>query len=1543
MFPAYDHRRVPEDWTDQPQEPPSFGQRLQHSLNATKRAEQRVTSLQNSIKERKRQWATYQEEMKAAWIKEKNRCQRELERLDGELTKAFMLQEGARKDLLSVANQEEQQQQEPAEDETAWQETLGSWQTSDSDSAAVLQRAMTATGGATTARPAMAIDPASAEALRGYAAGILPPGMGPPPGFGMFMEQLARQGLGQRVGPSGHGEAPINAAHLPSHATEHADPGAARFGAGTPTVSDRDTSSTIRMFSQPSGSRRCSCWTLACAKAKAAIQWTASSGQDQDPASGPTQQWTIHGRETGGQEGSCNSGHAPLPPRYRPDDRRPRHNCAPAGQCYCDGGAKPDWAGTWWTCRRISACSHSGRRQRLRRGRCVHAGDRTWQRGVKPQGDLTEPAFRNMPFRQLRLSCGRYRFGRPPQCELCLGYTVPLEKYHPEQGFLTMTTASAVMWHIRFHVGCQSIGMRLFLHTSVALFGLETFPGAWFLLSSTHSFIGFEAACLRESGISVDTAVQCGAILHPKCTTNVSQSAFIFGCSSPCQGIGWNFVAVRQAPVIKAARLQERPQTASFAFDCLLGLGAYAANWAYLLCGAMFMALWRALWVHIPGRRSPLGQCLSCGSIGVPIAFLKPLGCCGSPATPILHWHVRRYAMRKRQGPMRCSLGPLARLCRGALVCLGLAHLPCTVWAAPDGVRELAQVLNAIQSSSSHYGFIESPEDYDVSSPADLQEPLAWPVPFRIEPRPNVLLNNQLVVELKPGTQVESDNATEWLGVVVFAPHYQPRALAVHMMHIHDSVDLIDVLCEHCADLFDPGLDCLVPLTPQRFGDGYATVLKFASAAGDSTPQPQAAIVFDLTRVGGPYFAAMHPIHTTTEGLIQVAMPLTSYGRDPFEVYIGDSDQPCAVIQDLLLHNGDVVTIVSAGLVGPRPTTIEALFRLPHAWGAVNHTPQEFHTPSVSVVTAERRLLLSFFHHSRQTVEEAIRERLRVPAGSLTCCCAVGFENYAEEGTHCDRVVAAVHLPAQQAQPCVLPRRRDAFTFCDLRPLGRLPECHHSHSYVVHLPTLLHLFGVSVPFGQRVCVDGVPIAGSDAFVGANATLIFRLVATMPSPDLTPRSGQDDGSEDLTTQDGAGTGERPIGDGPTEPGSSSASTEPHASHTAGVVDTRIGWDGPSDHCPALAASRVGSGSGRSLLAACFMQQLCRTTAAAGESEIQLQPAAAHTPFATSSGAAGERVPVRPTVLPPLDPVSFVTMTAEEGDAGQESLLGVVLFAPHYQTEYMSIYVHQTEGPWSVFERVRHLSTAIPTNLLTCLAFVDPLPFDGVAAFVAYSEAVHASGYVAVILDLAGCGGNLFATTLPRSFSCAQFFAFVRPLIGAAQDPVVLFVGRSTTPHDTQEDLSLEHGQRLTVVYSPAIPVQQQTYEKLFDPPRHWLDPDAIPRPVISSGVCLLHRDQRFYIGRRAFPGQSPQAAAAHCIHTTEDQVTIGVAKRPQIADLCLHGERCKCVAAVVDIPPPLPVPPARRARTDFFLFLDLRPLGIPFFVSSTGILGASRIS
>ena len=235
-FPAYDHKRVPEEWTEQSQEPPSFGQRLRHSLNTTRRAEQRVTSLQNSIKERKRQWATYQEDMKAAWLKKKARCQRELDRLDGELSKAYVLQENARKDLLHVANREDQPPA-PVEGEAAWNELLGSWQTVESDSAAVLQRAMSATGHAAPARHTIPMDPASAATLRGFAAGVLPPGMEPPPGFATYMEHLARQRMqpqhgqfisGQTDGPAGASRPVAESAGLPP------DPFATHANVGVP-------------------------------------------------------------------------------------------------------------------------------------------------------------------------------------------------------------------------------------------------------------------------------------------------------------------------------------------------------------------------------------------------------------------------------------------------------------------------------------------------------------------------------------------------------------------------------------------------------------------------------------------------------------------------------------------------------------------------------------------------------------------------------------------------------------------------------------------------------------------------------------------------------------------------------------------------------------------------------------------------------------------------------------------------------------------------------------------------------------------------------------------------------------------------------------------------------------------------------------------------------------------------------------------------------------------------------------------------------------
>ena len=1142
-----------------------------------------------------------------------------------------------------------------------------------------------------------------------------------------------------------------------------------------------------------------------------------------------------------------------------------------------------------------------------------------------------EVARRNMPATQSHLLDGRYRLERPFQCEL-FGYTAPLEQFHSGQGFPISAGESAVVGHVQFHVGCFSIGTHT--GSSFALSEISFLHQAWILISMTSGLIGFVDTGLQlqqeqlSKHLSLLFSSHVGSALSIL-QTSVSQSALDFGCCSHSLGVTRHSGRPCQAPAIKAARYDQVQTSVMRALFLVFWVGQIFVQGELVLLGIVFMALWLTLWACFPGRRSPLGHLVSCGCMCVPCAILQPLGFCASPSVAVLDWRVRRYAIRSRQRSSQVPHRSGARLCHRLLLVLGLANMPAVVWAAPAGVPDLVRFLNEVQARPRASGYVEPPVDLGDDLPfAQREQSIDWPQPYSIVPRPNIRLGSLPVVSLRPGAHIEAENALEWLGVIVLAPYYQTQVLAVHMPHIHDAVDLIDTLCEHCADLFDPGLDCFVPLTPQRFGDSYATVLKYASNAGDSCSQAQAAVVFDLTRVGGPYYAAMHPIHTTVEALIQVAMPLTSYGRDPFDVYVGDSDQPCAIFQDLLLYNGDVITIISSGLQGPRTDSIDALFRLPPPWGAVCHTPQEICTPSVCVINAEQRLLLSYFHHSRQSVCEAIRERLRKPVGSLTFCAAEGFRDLLEDGIHCDRAVAAVELSAPQDHARQLPRRRDVFTFCDLRPVGRLPECHHSHSFVVHLPTLLHLFGVRVPFGLRVCVDGAAISGSDAFVGSNTVLVFRFVTVMPSPDLTPRSEQTDGPDhhaDEGDSDKDGGKDERASTVTSLALASSVSDQPHEASVA-LQPLNLEASG-SSRSPNR--STFASVPGRSLLAACVMQRLGRVTAAPSADAGVPAPVTA-SDVEDNAGQAislGVRAQNRPPVVPPRDPVSFVTLAEENGDATSELVLGLALFAPHYQTEYLSICVHNTEGPWSVFERVRHLPTRIPTHLLTCLAFVDPLPFEGVAAFVAYSEAVHASGYVAVVLDLAGCGGNLFATTLPRSFTCAQFFAFVQPLLGAASESLALFVGREAAPQNPDGVLQLEHGQKLTVVYAPAVPVHSQTYFQLFEHPRLWVVPDEIPRPVISSGVCLLHQERRFYIGRRAFPGQSPQAAAAHCIRSTEDQVTVGVARHAQIADLCLHGERCKCVAAVVDIPPPLPVPPARRVRTDVFLFLDLRPLGI----------------
>ncbi|CAE6916074.1 unnamed protein product [Symbiodinium sp. CCMP2592] len=152
VFPAYDHKKpggYGRSEADEDVAPPlTYANMLQQRLNATRKAEQKVQNVEQSIVDRKKQWAEWEADMKKSFTTEYNRFQNELKRLDGVKRQALDVQEQARAELVAVAHGYQRQPQTDV-GERRWEEALTSWRSEgpDMDSEALLKRALAAQRG----------------------------------------------------------------------------------------------------------------------------------------------------------------------------------------------------------------------------------------------------------------------------------------------------------------------------------------------------------------------------------------------------------------------------------------------------------------------------------------------------------------------------------------------------------------------------------------------------------------------------------------------------------------------------------------------------------------------------------------------------------------------------------------------------------------------------------------------------------------------------------------------------------------------------------------------------------------------------------------------------------------------------------------------------------------------------------------------------------------------------------------------------------------------------------------------------------------------------------------------------------------------------------------------------------------------------------------------------------------------------------------------------------------------------------------------------
>ena len=280
-----------------------------------------------------------------------------------------------------------------------------------------------------------------------------------------------------------------------------------------------------------------------------------------------------------------------------------------------------------------------------------------------------------------------------------------------------------------------------------------------------------------------------------------------------------------------------------------------------------------------------------------------------------------------------------------------------------------------------------------------------------------------------------------------------------------------------------------------------------------------------------------------------------------------------------------------------------------------------------------------------------------------------------------------------------------------------------------------------------------------------------------------------------------------------------------------------------------------------------------------------------------------------------------------DSDEDTALGVVVFAPHFHPVPVQILVREGASMHEVFREVQGIGLPLPLEHLDCMVPVSPLPDPNSGALVVFPHILDHSRHAAVVIDLSAVGGKVFATVLPSVMGFDVWARYISPMLEGCEHDVDVFLGSSDTPSSGNDPMYLQHGMLIAVRIAGAARPRQISLAELLESPQQWQTNTCAPAPEPTSVFCLLSGSKRWLLRRSDFPRTPLAEAAAACVALRPGEVTFAAANNPAMRNLCVHGTNCCGLALVTDVPPALPVPPARSHRPDYFVFLDFRCLGV----------------
>ena len=690
---------------------------------------------------------------------------------------------------------------------------------------------------------------------------------------------------------------------------------------------------------------------------------------------------------------------------------------------------------------------------------------------------------------------------------------------------------------------------------------------------------------------------------------------------------------------------------------------------------------------------------------------------------------------------------------------------------------------------------------------------------------------------------VLDDDRERWLGVYVHTPFFPTVSFAIQLSPEAKAYGIIDAIQDHVGGVPHELYPVIVPILPQRY-PGYASFVRMPRVIRDAGGADATAIIIDLTRIGGNYFAEVVPRRLSYAQLMLKIKPGATNHSGDFHVFFGRNQTPWLAGEFVTMYDGAVVTVATSVDAPVHCGSFEDLIANEAEWGPISRMPTDV-TIRGSLVQHQGK---SFFLPAEQTAQNGISQTvcacLDEDIHEVTTC-DFPFHDLTFKGFVCDKIFCVFNLPWPGTDR-LQGQRRDIFTLCDARAVGVLPSVLHTCHPVIHLPSLAARMRIHLPVAMRLDAVGGRRAFDEVFIDENAALVLFASHLSSASEEAPE--EEVASSDIMQADD---------DEPPSPRSPAAP-----------------WDRRGDDVP----------------------------------------------------EAWRR---RPTIFTPearrIAEASFDSVLADN-EGYETGILGVALFAPHYQAEFIAIHCKPGEAVNEVIARTRQAAERIPVAHLECSAVVEPLPFEGYATVMVFSRVHDCNDHAAVLVDLSAAGGKRFAATLPTELSHSAWERYVKSMISVPFHACCTFVGCATDPVAPSSPLRLHHGDLVAMQEWEFLERRCETHTQLLADRWEWKDTDRLPRPDKSSGVCMLTAEDRWFLHIKKFPGCTLLQAAEQSLGATPGSLTLGSARFAPIEDLCLQGEYCRGVLLACHTPPPVSVPPAEQLRDDTFIFLDFRQVG-----------------